>query len=440
MSRILVAISAILSIFSVQARCQKVFAHVIVGNTEPYQESDWASDIKAASAVGIDGFTLNIGHDSYTDTQLDNAFAAADNTSDFSLLLSFDYTAVNSSGLSGWLYTDVTKYINTYKVHASYYNHTTNSPMVTTFEGPSQNADWAAIKAATGCFFVPDYSSLGPSAAAAEANIDGLAGWGEAWPNGEANITTTNDALYMSDLGTKPYMMPVSPWFYTNLPAYSKNYLFRGDDLWHARWGEVVALQPAFVQLLTWNDWGESHYVGPLTGYAAALPAGSAWYVDYMPHNAWLNDLLHYIPAYKSASDAFAPAQDPHFTVWYRLNPGTACSANGTVCLNQQTGATAAPQDCDLDAVYFTVFAAGTATVSVTIGSNEASTVTATQAGVFHSSVLFAGQTGAVVVDVSVDDGTTFGTNPLDCPAISTACDGADQDGRTNWNAWVGGS
>jgi hypothetical protein len=26
-----------------------------------------------------------------------------------------------------------------------------------------------------------------------------------------------------------PYMMPVSPWFFTNLPGYKKNWIWRGD-------------------------------------------------------------------------------------------------------------------------------------------------------------------------------------------------------------------
>ena len=40
-------------------------------------------------------------------------------------------------------------------------------------------------------------------------------------------MTTFVDASYMQTLNTseKPYMMPVSPWFYTNLPGYDKNWL-----------------------------------------------------------------------------------------------------------------------------------------------------------------------------------------------------------------------
>ena len=47
----------------------------------------------------------------------------------------------------------------------------------------------------------------------------------------------------------KAYMMGVSPWFYTNLPRYQKNWLWRGDDLWHHRWEQILDLQPDLVQV-----------------------------------------------------------------------------------------------------------------------------------------------------------------------------------------------
>lgn len=63
-------------------------------------------------------------------------------------------------------------------------------------------------------------------------------------------------------------MMPVSPWFFTNMPGFRKNWLWRGDDLWYDRWQQIVSMkrenQPEYLQIITWNDWGESHYVGPL--------------------------------------------------------------------------------------------------------------------------------------------------------------------------------
>jgi hypothetical protein len=36
-------------------------------------------------------------------------------------------------------------------------------------------------------------------------------------------------SLHVVDIDTLPFQMPVSPWFYTNLPGYNKNWLWRGE-------------------------------------------------------------------------------------------------------------------------------------------------------------------------------------------------------------------
>ena len=42
------------------AQSKYVFAHHMVGNTYPYTQDTWASDIALAQANGIDGFALNV--------------------------------------------------------------------------------------------------------------------------------------------------------------------------------------------------------------------------------------------------------------------------------------------------------------------------------------------------------------------------------------------
>lgn len=46
-------------------------------------------------------------------------------------------------------------------------------------EGPGNGTDWIGIKAATGCFFIPDWSSVGAQAAMGVAGgvADGLFSW-----------------------------------------------------------------------------------------------------------------------------------------------------------------------------------------------------------------------------------------------------------------------
>jgi hypothetical protein len=117
--------------------------------------------------------------------------------------------------------------IEQYGSNTAYY-HYKGQPVVSTFEGPANAADWIFIKQQTGCFFVPDWSSLGAKAALEAGGggiVDGLFSWA-AWPWGDWNMNTYTDASYLqyfNETGTAlPYLMPVSPWFYTNLPCYDK--------------------------------------------------------------------------------------------------------------------------------------------------------------------------------------------------------------------------
>lgn len=50
-----------------------VVAHFMVGNSYPYDERNWLSDILLAHQSGIDGFALNVGRDSWQPQQVANA-------------------------------------------------------------------------------------------------------------------------------------------------------------------------------------------------------------------------------------------------------------------------------------------------------------------------------------------------------------------------------
>lgn len=83
--------------------------------------------------------------------------------------------------------------------------------------------------------------------------VDGLFNWG-AWPEGPNVMDAHIDASYIDFLGNKPYMMPVSPWFYTNMPGFGKNWMWRGDHLWFDRWVEIWVYQPEFVQIVSTGE------------------------------------------------------------------------------------------------------------------------------------------------------------------------------------------
>jgi hypothetical protein len=371
------------------------------------------------------GYQDTINSNNNVQTQLDNAYNVASGT-DFKLFISFDYLAQGA-----WDQNAVVKTIQGYSSYPAQFMWD-GKPLASTFEGPGNAGDWAYIKAQTGCFFVPDYSSLGAATAAATPNIDGLFSW-NAWPNGPANMTASDDQFYMSQLGDKPFMMPVSPWFYTNLPAWNKNWLWYSDHLWDHRWQQVAQIKPAMVEIISWNDWGESHYISPLPSSTSAMPPGSAVYVQGNPHDAWLKDLPHYIALYKGTPRP----SEAHITFWYRPNPSNSGSTAGTMCNTPTQGQEALPaQECVTDAVFFTAFVPDhvTATVNVTIGGSSLS-ATATSPGIFHSSLPFNDLgDGTVLVSVSGSDGSEIG--PVEGVKITTDC----VDGNVNWNAWVGGS
>ena len=67
---------------------------------------------------------------------------------------------------------------------------------------------------------------------------------------------------------------PASASFAHDLTLGQQNWLFKSDTLWTDRWDQLLTLAPQFVEIITWNDFGESHYVGPIEGIQ---PMSQAW-------------------------------------------------------------------------------------------------------------------------------------------------------------------
>ncbi|KAI9643094.1 Glucan endo-1,3-alpha-glucosidase agn1 [Ciborinia camelliae] len=412
-----------------------------VGNVASWTATNWQADILLAQEAHIDAFALNIGYgDSSITNSLANAFVAAQNTG-FKLFISFDYTG----GTAAWPEANVISILNTYKSNSAYYTYL-GKPFVSTFEGIDNTADWTAIKSQTGCFVVPNWSSLGAEAAVARGTADGLFSW-NAWPWGDEDMNTYTDASYFQFLNqtgvAMPYMMPVSPWFYTNLPNYDKNWLWRGDDL--CRWQEILSIdpQPEWIEIVTWNDYGESHYIGPLhqEEYASVFDSthgdGPYNFASNMTHDAWRQTLPFVIDTYKNG---IATVKQEVVTAWYRLTSkdNTACSDGDT------TGNTASqlqiefyPTDVVQDKIFYSALLAGVGTVTVTVGGVDLGAswthTPSDSVGIYHGSVAYGSNTGKVIVTVhtSSSGSIVFQGNPIvsDCSTWS---------GYTNWNAYTG--
>jgi len=413
---------------------KEVFAHFMVANAADYSYQEWLDDIRLAKQAHIDGFALNAARDTFNEIQsLNNAFAAADQLG-FKLFFSFDYAASGP-----WDKRTVRDRLLGYRDRRSYYKYK-GHPLASTFEGAESAEDWRDIKKWTDCFLVPDWSSLDPFTAVSLAGgvADGLFGW-KAWPYNAANMDTGEDEAYLEALRAsgKPYMMPVSPWFYTNLPAWNKNFLWRGDSLWQDRWDQVNRLQPEWVQIISWNDYGESHYIGPIKPIATKLLRewGSAPYdyVEGMPHDGWRATLPFTIDMYKDRS---AVITREALSFWYRPNPHGSCSTAGTVGNNVAWQSTMPVTSVMQDRIFISAVLTKYADALLWIGTSAPQWVTWSKmppnggAGIYHGSVDIAGRTGGVNVVVYSGEAPTMWKQ--DGRNITRECQ------YQNYNAWVG--
>jgi glucan endo-1,3-alpha-glucosidase len=399
----------------------------------------WKWHIQIAQNAGIDGFVLNTapsldpagGISGAIGTQLANAFQAAGELgSSFKLFIAFDYLGAGKP----WQQTDVISVLQLYANDPSYFRYGGRA-YVSTFEGTGNIGDWAAIKSAVsgGIFFVPDWTSLGPAGITAQLGlIDGAFSW-DMWPSGPEDITDASDLAWKAALAGKHFMMGVSPWFYTNLPGYSKTWVWRGDDMWHTRWDQVANVQPDMVQIVTWNDYGESHYIGPIV--ASGIPQDAAGnadarpYVNGMPHDHWRDLLPYYIASFKSGGTVPAVTNEK-LQYWYRLTPAAAGSSGSVTGGN---GPTFPPAEVVQDNIFFTALVNAPATVSVQIGSNAPTQFQATSAGINHFSQPFNGQTGNVTLSIQRN-------GQLVLMGTGEAIQAQPSGGSSNFNAWVGGA
>lgn len=250
-------------------------------------------------------------------------------------------------------------------------------------------------------------------------------------------MSTFTDHSYLDALGGSPYMMGVSPWFFTNMPGFRKNWLWRGDSLWFDRWVHVMSLQPEYVEIISWNDFGECHHIGPLrdNAYVAFDSAHGKAPFNYAlgkTHDGWRTFLPFLIDMAKSNTTSFS---QENVVAWYRENPSSACGTGGT------TGNTASqlqqvysPGELAQDMVFYAALLASSASVSVSIGGQSIAatwtTIPSGGIGLYRGSVPTGGLTGSVVITI-----TRSGAQILQASgdAITSGC----TSGIENWNANV---
>ncbi|KAF8685415.1 Glycoside Hydrolase [Rhizoctonia solani] len=417
---------------SKRADPKAVFAHVIVGNTYNYNIDKWKSDVLLASSKAIDAFTMNVGRDDWQPARVKDAYNATQQVApNFKLSVSLDMTSLACATVADGR-NIINNFITPFKSHPNRYTY--NGKMfLSTFAGQSctfgqgsapAGWKWLVNNAGTPLYFIPNVQiDDATQLSTTWSFIDGYKLW-NAWPRSATDGNQwDDDAWWMSNVKGKGYLTLVSPWFFIHRPGGNpeiNNRYLRGDNFeYRQRWQQLISNRGSlpFVEVATWNDYGESHYIGPMSG---AWPSDVKYITPNNDHQAWADYTWYYATWWKSGA---APTiGTDRVYMWARPHP-----KNATVCSSDGVGAVLNANWAD-DLLYISLFLKSPAqaycysggknsgTKSLSTGVNEF-TVPLSAGGVGCTVT----RNGVTIINYKPTD-FTYSTSPSVC----------------NMNAWTG--
>lgn len=302
--------------------------------------------------------------------------------------------------------------------------------------------------AGTPVYFVPSFQDLTPTTSFFEnfPSLHGAFNW-NAWPyttDGTVAVPTKEDEVYIESAAAvnaeaaltkrddgsatnKTFMMGISPLQFKHLDS-SNNWYRRGEENLEVRFGQALSMQPDFIEFQTWNDAGESHYMGNTW----LDPINGSLQVDYSqpyPHTGYLQILPSFIKAYKNGSSDTSKmyptnGANAQGTFWHHtlLKDGN-CYVDGSkdsYGLSKPDGA-----DGVEDKVTAVVLIAeGVTGYGVSISSGGTTLGTQTLVPGFNSFIVDGLETGTVIVTVTDGSSSTVvsGTGPIDVVDDTDLC------------------
>lgn len=189
----------------------------------------------------------------------------------------------------------------------------------------------------------------------------------------------------------------------------------------------MLELQPDFVEIITWNDSGESHYIGNCWPEAISGAPAIQAYSNGFDHTAWQDVLAPFISAYKNGATSISqvtPFGAFAGAFWYRTILQSASCASDP--LGRPQGADNA-QDLINIAVLLPANTSGV-TIRVSSGGNVVATLP-TKPGLNEAAVSI--KTGAQKVELVASNGQVLGAGS------STQDVEADSSGVCNFNYQV---
>ena len=326
-------------------------------------------DIQDAQAAGIDGFALDCGQwdapgaDWYYTNRVEKIYLAAERLgTGFKLFFSVDDSNTN----------DIVDMISSHASRPNSFRYQ-GKLVVSTFGGNTVN--WQANvfprlqQAGINVFFVPFYYTetgnlYDPTATSnllTKYNYsDGLFYFAAGTA---ALITNCNQAYYQACTNAgKLFMAGYSPSYWgcvqnTSGRSYSET---QGGEGTETEWNWIIAHQPDWVEITTWNDFNESTYLSPINNpgsYGGESPAAIPY--RYC-HAGYLELTKHYISWYKTGQEPQI-TQDALF-YYYRTHSTNAVAGNDIPVTSFQ-----GPIQ---DVIYTTVFLTAPAQLEIISGTN----------------------------------------------------------------------
>jgi hypothetical protein len=392
MATVLLVIACVLHAAEGGTPARMVFAHYMVciptyGGSSTIE--DYKREIRDAQQRGIDGFAMNCGNwtkrEQYYKTRSTMLFDAAKELgTDFKLFFSAD-------GVSPEEAADM---VITFYDHPNQFRMD-GKPVLSTFAGSS---DWGnrivGLIRAVGksVVFVPYYYpkkvTETPLQEHAEQlvtdnpTLDGFFYFGAAGTG--AQIAASNHVLARTWLGAgKVFMASVTP-HYRGLGGNYRTYETQGFQAMAQEWEGAIKDGVSWIEIVTWNDWGEASYVAPF-GPPERTDHWKGHWGPMLSHVAYLDASRHYIDWYKSGVQPRIIEDRLYY--FYRVHPKTV---SGIVKPGEKTVKMGIPGGADrlMDHVCVTLFL--TAPARLTISSGGTLKESDLLAGVQHVSVPFA--------------------------------------------------
>lgn len=147
-----------------------------------------------------------------------------------------------------------------------------------------------------------------------------------------------------------------------------QNFVFKSETLWVDRWKQIMELSDRlqFLEIVTWNDYGESHYIAPYN--TPHTDDGSAIWASGMDHTPLLDIAKPYISAFKAGQKE--PTVDTEGLVyWYRPHLKSAECDSTDNCKGKPKG-----WEFLSDSVFVATMSKAGGSFTVTSGSNAAVT------------------------------------------------------------------